>query len=81
MVKDTGSKYFDTAYFVMRSDLAANITETDMINEAGRMIDSCMTERSVTQPKRTGSKLRSVAIVSAAVAILSVFVGIIAVLL
>ena len=39
MVKDTGSKYFDSAYFVLRNDLPPLSGENDMINEARRMIE------------------------------------------
>ena len=39
MVKDTGSEYFDSAYFVLRCDLPAFSGESDMIAEARRMIE------------------------------------------
>lgn len=40
MVKDTGSRYFDCAYFVLRHDLPQNSRESDMLAEAHRMIDA-----------------------------------------
>lgn len=41
MVKDTGSKYFDSAYFVIKHDLPKGSRESDMLAEAHRMIDAC----------------------------------------
>ena len=38
MVKDPGSRYFDTAYFVVKSDLPKSTKSTDMLTEAHRMI-------------------------------------------
>ncbi len=40
MVKDTGSKYFEGAYFVIRSELADNVRESEMITEANNMLGS-----------------------------------------
>ena len=40
MVKDTGSKYFEGAYFVLRSELPGSVRESEMISEAQRMIGS-----------------------------------------
>ncbi len=40
MVKDTGSRYFDSAYFVLRHDLPENSRESDMLAEAHRMISA-----------------------------------------
>ena len=81
MVKDTGSKYFDTAYFVMRSDLDAKVNETDMINEAGRMIEGCITDRGAALQKRSGYGIKPLVIVSAAIAVLSVSAAVIAAVL
>ena len=81
MVKDTGSKYFDTAYFVMRSDLNSGISETEMINEAGRMIEGCITDSGVPMQKRTDYGLKPLVFVFAAVALLSVSVAVIAAVL
>ena len=41
MVRETKSPYFDTAYFVLRSDLPSSAGEHDMMKEAYRMIDAC----------------------------------------
>ena len=41
MVKDTGSRYFDSAYFVIKHDLPQNSRESDMLAEAHRMINAC----------------------------------------
>ncbi len=38
MVKETGSRYFDSAYFVLRCDLPNSSREADMVAEAQRMI-------------------------------------------
>lgn len=40
MVKDTGSRYFDSAYFVLRHDLPKDSRESDMLAEAHRMINT-----------------------------------------
>ncbi len=40
MVKDTGSRYFDCAYFVLKHDLPESSSESDMLAEAHRMIDA-----------------------------------------
>ena len=39
-VKDTGSKYIDSAYFILKSDLPHNICDRDMLREAERLIGS-----------------------------------------
>ena len=41
MVKDTGSRYFDSAYFVLKSDLPVTCRDSDMLSEARRMIAEC----------------------------------------
>lgn len=38
MVKDTGSRYFDSAYFVIKHDLPQNAANSDMLTEAHKMI-------------------------------------------
>ena len=40
MVKDTGSRYFESAYFVLRQDLPKGSRESDMLAQAHRMIDA-----------------------------------------
>ena len=40
MVKDTGSKYFEGAYFVLRSELPQAVRESEMLTEAKHMVDS-----------------------------------------
>lgn len=40
MVKDTGSRYFDSAYFIVKCDLPGSCGEVDMLSEAHRMIES-----------------------------------------
>lgn len=50
MVKDTGSRYFDSAYFVIKHDLPQGAHESDMLAEAHRMIDACeIKENSLTK--------------------------------
>jgi len=41
MVKDTGSRYFEGAYFVLRSEIADSVRESEMISEAEQIIGSC----------------------------------------
>ncbi len=48
MVRDTGSKYFDSAYFVIKHDLPENPRESDMLAEAHRMIDACEIKETAT---------------------------------
>ncbi len=57
MVKDTGSPYFDSAYFVLKCDLPASGRDTDIIAEAKRMIDCASSEeiRAVTAPPKKSS--------------------------
>ena len=45
VIKDTGSRYFDTAYFVLKRDLPESGSDTDMLAEANRMLDSCSVVR------------------------------------
>ncbi|MBQ8249163.1 MAG: hypothetical protein IJY93_04680 [Clostridia bacterium] len=40
MVKDTGSRYFDSAYFVIKSDIPPSCKDSDMLTEAHKMIDA-----------------------------------------
>ena len=40
MVKDTGSPYFDSAYFVIKSDAPISCKDSDMLAEAHKMIDA-----------------------------------------
>ncbi len=41
MVKDTKSRCFDAAYFVLKGDLPQGTSEADMLSEANRVIDAC----------------------------------------
>ncbi len=40
MVKDTGSRFFECAYFVLKQDLPKNSRESDMIAQAHSIIDA-----------------------------------------
>ena len=40
MVKDTESPYFDSAYFVIKSDISTAHRESDILTEANRMLES-----------------------------------------
>lgn len=42
VIKETGSPYFDCAYFVLRCDLPDTAKESDMLKEAGRLIGNCV---------------------------------------
>lgn len=44
MVKDPCSRYFDTAYFVVKSDLPKSTKSSDMLTEAHRMIGAYTNE-------------------------------------
>ena len=39
MVKDTGSPYFDSAYFVIKSEIPSSCRNSDMLAEAHKMIE------------------------------------------
>ena len=41
VVRETGSPYFDCAYFVLRCDLPEKVGESDILKEARRLIESC----------------------------------------
>ncbi len=41
MVKDTKSKYFDAAYFVLKKDIPQACSSSDILSEANRIIDNC----------------------------------------
>lgn len=38
-VKDTHSRIFGEAYFVLRGDVGGDVTESDMVREAARLVD------------------------------------------
>ncbi len=59
MVKDTGSQYFDSAYFVIKSDLPQSCKDSDMLSEAHRMIDAYTKENQIGQPQMLPHKKRS----------------------
>lgn len=55
MIKETGSRYFDSAYFVLRCDLPTACRESDMLAEARRMIAAYDAQTEIpdnTQKKR-----------------------------
>ena len=67
MVKDTNSKYFDSAYFVLRNDLEPSAKDSEMMSEARRMIGSYAPHRgAAAYPSARQRKRR----ISAALAIL-----------
>ena len=70
MVKETGSRYFDSAYFVLRSDLPPSCRDTDMLAEARRMIAACDDEKTAVQalPKKKMNK-RTAAVLSVLLAV------------
>ena len=41
-LKSTGSDVFDEAYFVVRDGVLSNFGECDMIKEANRILDECV---------------------------------------
>lgn len=44
LVKDTKSRYFDSAYFVIKGDLPEASTDSDMLAEAHRIIADCVAQ-------------------------------------
>ncbi len=79
MVKDTKSSCFDAAYFVLRSDAPAALSDAEMLNEAMRMIDACSVTGCLEAPTRRRSPLH--AIIPAAAALLGMAAGAAAMLL
>ena len=63
MVKDTGSRYFDSAYFVIKSDVPPSCKDSDMLTEAHKMIDAYAFsgQNNDVQPhmKPAGNRLRT----------------------
>ena len=47
VIKETGSPYFDAAYFVLRCDLPKSAKDSDMMTEAHRMIENCSPKSAV----------------------------------
>lgn len=41
-LKNTDSSVFDEAYFLLCDDVSADISECDMIKEANRILDECI---------------------------------------
>ncbi len=58
VVKETGSPYFDCAYFVLRCDLPESPKDSDILREANRMIESCIpkVECSETEAHKTNKE-------------------------
>ncbi len=57
MVKDTKSRYFDSAYFVIKSDIPPSCKDSDMLTEAHKMIAAyTKTELISTVQPHTGSR-------------------------
>ncbi|MBQ8510784.1 MAG: hypothetical protein IJ493_12845 [Clostridia bacterium] len=46
VVTDTGSRYFDSAYFILKKELPP-CSQNDMMSEARRMLDACSMERAL----------------------------------
>lgn len=81
MVKDTDSPYFDAAYFILRSDLAETARESDIINEASRMIAACSKGRDVPRAVSGKRGITPLTVVSMVIAGLSVCAALLTVLL
>ncbi len=81
MVKDTGSEYFDSAYFVLRSDLPAFCKESDMIAEARRMIEGADQCPPAAVPPKKTTKHNAVGIVFPCLAVLGVVAAVILMLI
>ncbi len=54
VIRETGSPYFDAAYFVLRCDLPKSAKDSDMMTEAHRMIENCSprAEAQIPAPKK-----------------------------
>lgn len=48
MVKDLGSSYFESAYFVIKGDLPEIANDSDMLAEAHRIIADCSSQMEFT---------------------------------
>ncbi len=58
VIRETGSPYFDAAYFVLRCDLPKSAKDSDMMTEAHRMIENCSprSEVQIPAPKKAITK-------------------------
>ncbi|MCI8388837.1 MAG: hypothetical protein HFE63_10300 [Clostridiales bacterium] len=45
VVNQTGSKYFDSAYFILKGELPRGSSEHDMMKEAQNIVDGCSAEQ------------------------------------
>ena len=54
VVKNTGSRYFEEAHFILRSGISQRGEENEFLNEARRIVSSVLIE----QGKQSGKKRR-----------------------
>ena len=84
MVKDTGSRYFDSAYFVIKSDLPSSCKDSDMLLEAHKLIDAYSINPQIKNKKSSGVSAGSknmLAILGLAVALILVISLLVAILI
>ncbi len=58
MVKDTNSRYFESAYFVIKSDLQPSAKNTDMLSEAHRLIADYSSEIALQNSVSTNNNVQ-----------------------
>lgn len=87
-IKDTHSRIFGEAYFILKADLKADISENEMVREAARIVDEnllsiyCSEQlspvKSEDKVKNTGLKSGAFAGFIAGASICSAVIGLIA---
>lgn len=64
MLRDTGSNYFEEAYFIIKDNIARSekVSETDMIKEANRIVGETVFRGTYGQPhqRKKGNAIRKV---------------------
>ncbi len=58
MVKDTNSRYFESAYFVIKSDLPISAKNSDMLSEAHRLIADYSSEMALQSSSGTDNNVQ-----------------------
>lgn len=75
MVKDTESPYFDSAYFVIKSDVASHRHDGDLISEANRMIEAYKKDIPAYESKKSVTSKKGLIVIFSIVTLLSGFCG------
>jgi len=69
MIKNTGSSYFDEAYFILKENYKKRVSEGDMLSEANRIVN----DNIITYPSKPERKARRINIRSFLYGIISGF--------